>query len=154
MRQDDNNNIAHTGPEMTKTQKSAPGPSYAGSSPPATSTAAVRQHDASHPHNVNSHKPNSTSTEPNTTHTHTAHDDTLLKDLVADPADYLGTDVDAVLNAEAYTNMMDLLQQLGVDVAVAARFVNTIRQRPPVTFAERFGQGRIVEAAAHGKRRA
>ena len=73
---------------------------------------------------------------------------------MADHNDELGTDVDAMLNAEACTNMTDLLQQLGADVVEASRFVNAIRQRPPITFAELVGQGRIVEAAAHGKRRA
>ena len=48
--------------------------------------------------------------------------------------------VDAVFNAEACTNTMDLLQQLGVDVLEASRFANNIRQIPPVTFAELFEQ--------------
>ena len=62
-------------------------------------------------------------------------------------------DVDALRNAQEYINVVDVLHQLGVDPIVACRFVNSVRKAPSQTFMELFGQGRIVEAAAHGGRR-
>lgn len=61
--------------------------------------------------------------------------------------------MDAILSSDEYTNLFDILQQLGVEVVAAGRFVNALKRRP-TTFIELFGQGRIVQAAAHGCRRA
>ena len=62
-------------------------------------------------------------------------------------------DVDTVLADTTYVDILDLLQQFGVDDVEASNFVNVVRRESPTTFAELFGTGHIVEAAAHGKRR-
>ena len=64
-----------------------------------------------------------------------------------------GDDVDAIYSQVEYACMIDLLQQLNVDVADATRFANAVRKQQG-TFVEMFGRGKIVEAAAHGSRRA
>ena len=53
-----------------------------------------------------------------------------------------------------YTDLFDLLQQLGVDVVDAYNFVGSLRKKPETAFYELFGQVRIAEAATHGRRRA
>ena len=71
-----------------------------------------------------------------------------------DQHDMHGEDIDAILDADDCINLFDVLQHLGVDVVHACRFVCSLKRRPPTTFMEWYGQGRIVEAAAHGQRRA
>ena len=53
---------------------------------------------------------------------------------------------------EECTSMPSLLQILGVDLAGAARFVNTIRRSPQASVMEMYGRGRMA-VAAHGRRR-
>ena len=61
-------------------------------------------------------------------------------------------DVDALLNARDYTDLIDVLQQLGVGPTAACRFVNAIRKTPRQTFMQLYGQGQIQVAASHGGR--
>ena len=116
-------------------------------------TAARRPSSSTSPPGTNNspHTSND-SHEPNTTH-NSANDDTLLKDLVDDDKPLGGEDVDSILADHTHTNLFHLLQQLGVDVVDACNVVGAIRKRPTATFYEMFGQGRIVQAAAHGHRR-
>ena len=76
-----------------------------------------------------------------------------LLEFAEDGETLLGEDMDAIMDSDDYTNAFDLLQQLGVDVVAACRFVNDLKRMPTQTFMELSGRGKIVEAAAHGKRR-
>ena len=66
-------------------------------------------------------------------------DDTTLQDLVKHDGPLFGEDVDAVLASDDDTNLFDLLQQLGVDVVSACRFVNR-RKKTPASVMELFGR--------------
>ena len=73
------------------------------------------------------HEPNETSADP---------DALMLADLVKDAAPGAGEDVDAILNAQDFVDLIDVLQQLGVQPDTACRFVNSIRKIPKSTVME------------------
>ena len=60
-------------------------------------------------------------------------------------------DVDATFTNHDYVNMLDLMQQMGVPLTHACRFVNNVRKprgdRKRSTLFERYGQGRMLDLA-------
>ena len=142
LKQDDSPRLAAAEREGRAGTKLAPSPGTPASSPgapassPGPSAAASSSSSSSAP----------SSKDPKYEPKHSENDD--------DEHDIHGDDVNALLAAEDYINLFDVLQHLGVNAVQACNFVCSLKQRPPTTFMEWYGQGRIVEAAAHGKRRA
>ena len=119
------------------------------------------QHDASQSHALSSRLlPDGKFTlDPHALPVETGEDPTEFYQTIdgADAADFqdfitTGTDVDCLLGNSDYTDLMDVLQTLGIDVLAASRYVNAIRRKPKGTFVEMYGQGRMV-VTAHRRRR-
>ena len=62
-------------------------------------------------------------------------------------------DADALFKESECLDLFDILQQLGVQAVQACKCVGSLRRKSPVTVQESYGQGRMVDAAAHGQRR-